>query len=64
MIVSPVAYPARLAARTARPSKSRGLAGPPGPTFDVAALMRRALVRNELLLAIAAAPRPSGSPAR
>lgn len=64
MIVSPVAYPASTAPRAARTSKPRGLAGPPGPVVDVAALMRRALVRNELLLAIAAAPRPSGSPGR
>lgn len=42
-----------------RPSKFRTHAGPRERRVDIAALLRLALVRNELLLTIAAAPRPS-----
>ncbi len=52
MIVSPVA-------QAVRNPGAFPIAGRARPLLDIAALCRRALIRNELLLTIAAAPRPA-----
>lgn len=64
MIVSTISPTVRPAEQTARPSKIRIHASNPEPRVNVAALLRRALICNELLLTVAAAPRPLASGGR
>jgi hypothetical protein len=58
MIVSTVSPASRPDWQAARPSRPPIRDGRPGARPDVAASMRQALIRNELLLTIAATTRP------
>lgn len=64
MMMSPAAQPTLALKPSADATRSRIRGGSParGPApINVAALYRRALIRAELLLTIAAAPRPAGT---